>query len=245
MENEKNENIITDETAENTVEYYEFPEEYKPFLNDCHKMYEIIKSQLLEVDKEWLTVKGRHSLIVDFKLDLIYLMSFLSVMSGGIDEYPLYVAAEIFADDPFNNDKLSFIRAADNIGIRHLIKEYKVTPEDTVKFDEFTKNTTNILKILPSFGDFHELSIIYYLYGSLIAGICKLLERNARSSIIITGINNYLNTQFNALSAHLSPKDFEEFKGNVFPYLQHINDRMHEIDESIRKDLGIEENENK
>ncbi len=222
--------------------YYEFPKELMPMLKDLNKLYEIIKRNLTEVDMRWLSVKGRHSLIVDLKLDLIYLISFISVMGGSPDEFPLYLAEGIFANDPPSNYAIGFIRAAENMKIKNLISNYTITEEDTRHFDEFTSNVTNILRLLPACGSLYELSMIYYLYGSLIASICKILETNAASPIVLTGINNYLKTQFDVIQKHLTPKDHEEFKNNVFPYLQHVNDRASEIENALKEELAKTEN---
>ena len=229
---ENKENMEMNENAVNDYEVYEFPEALKPTLNQCAEMYELIKQNLFEVDKEWLTVSGRHSLIIDFKLDLMYLISFLAVMSGSPDEFPVYMAEKIFEKDPYSNHTLGFIRAAENMGIKDLIDNYRITPEVIKKFDEFTSNVTNILKILPSFGDYYELSMIYYLYSALIASICKLMEANAYSANIFTGINNYLNTQFKVCEEHMSERELEQFEKTVFPYLKRVNSRMAEIEQA-------------
>ena len=232
MENKENM-----EMTENT-EMYEFPESLMPTLRQCADMYEIIKKNLIEIDKEWLTVEGRHSLVIDFKLDLMYLMSFLAVMSGSPDEFPVYMADTIFQWDPYSNNTLGFIRAAENMGIKELIYNYEITPEVTEKFDAFTSNVTNILKILPTFGDYYELSMIYYLYSALIASICKLMEANASSSIIFTGINNYLKTQFHVIEEHMSAEELEQFEKNVFPYLKRVNAKMDEVIQSANEYYG-------
>ena len=108
-----------------------------PTLEKVHNIYEIIKRNLCEVDMEWLKVEGRHSVIVDFKLDLIYLLSFLGTMCGSPDEFPLYIAEMMFCKDPPANYAIGFIKAAENMKIDPLLYEYKVTPEMTKHFDEF------------------------------------------------------------------------------------------------------------
>lgn len=240
---EKKENIEMISNTENRTaetENFEFPEHLRPILSQAAEMYDLIRSNLIEVDKEWLTVKGRHSLIVDFKLDLMYLIGFLAVMSGSADEYPLYVAENLFASDPFTNYALGFLRVAENLEIKHLIDNYKVTEEDTKKFDKFTKNPTNILKILPSFGDYYELSMIYYLYSALLAAVCKLMEANAYSPVIYTGINNYLNTQYKICEEHMSKRELDEFEKNVFPFLKRVNVKMNEIAQTVKDTFGVE-----
>ena len=85
---------------------YEFPESLRPTLSQCAEMYELIKHNLIEVDQEWLTVAGRHSLVIDFKLDLMYLLSFLAVMSGSPDEFPIVIADKMFEREPFADHTL-------------------------------------------------------------------------------------------------------------------------------------------
>ncbi|MCR5109377.1 MAG: hypothetical protein K6B38_00470 [Ruminococcus sp.] len=231
------ENMETANNSENKapdVQNFELPENLKTILRQATETYRIIRSELIKVDKEWLTVQGRHSLIIDFKLDMMYLIGFLAVMSGSPDEYPIYIAEQLFEGEPENNNALGFIRVAENLGIKHLIDNYKVTAEDTKKFDQFTSNTTNILKILPSFGDYYELSMIYYLYSALIASICKLMEVNAYSPVIYTGINNYLNTQFTVCEEHMSKRELDEFEKNVFPFLKRVNAKMKELEQAVK-----------
>ena len=232
------ENMKINENSEPDIQFYEFPEALKPMLSQCAEMYNIIRHTLIEVDEEWLTIAGRHSLIIDFKLDLIYLISFLAVMSGSPDEFPVYVADKMFESDPMSNNTLGFIRAAEYMGIKDLIDNYDITKEHIGKFDAFTSNVTNILKILPSFGDYYELSMIYYLYSALIASICKLMEANAASPIIFTGINNYLNTQFKVCEEHMSERELEQFENNVFPYLKRVNAKMNEVIENAKEFYG-------
>ena len=234
---ENNKNIEMTENNEN-ISIYEFPESLKPTLKQCYDVYEIIKHELIGVDSEWLNGKGERSLIIDFKLDIIYLISFIAVMSGSADEFPLYMAEEIFANDPPSNNLLGLIRAAENMGIKELIDNYDITDEAIEKFDAFTSNVTNILKILPTFGNYYELSMIYYLYSTLIASICKLLEANAKSSIVFTGINNYLNTQFKVCEEHMSERELEQFENNVFPYLKRVNAKMNEVIENAKEFYG-------
>ena len=231
------ENMETANNSENKapdVQNFELPENLKTILRQATETYRIIRSELIKVDKEWLTVQGRHSLIIDFKLDMMYLIGFLAVMSGSPDEYPIYIAEQLFEGEPENNNALGFIRVAENLGIKHLIDNYKVTAEDTKKFDQFTSNPTNILKILPSFGDYYELSMIYYLYSALIASICKLMEVNAYSPVIYTGINNYLNTQFTVCEEHMSKRELDEFEKNVFPFFKRVNAKMKELEQAVK-----------
>ena len=220
---------------------YEFPESLRPTLSQCAEMYELIKHNLIEVDQEWLTVAGRHSLVIDFKLDLMYLLSFLAVMSGSPDEFPIVIADKMFEREPFADHTLGFIRAAENMGIKELIDNYNITDEVIEKFDAFTSNVTNILKILPSFGDYYELSMIYYLYSALIASICQLMEANAASSIIFTGINNYLSTQFKVCEEHMSPQELDQFEKTVFPYLKRVNAKMNEVVDSAKAYYGADD----
>lgn len=219
--------------------YYEFPEDLMPTLEKVHNIYEIIKRNLCEVDMEWLKVEGRHSVIVDFKLDLIYLLSFLGTMCGSPDEFPLYIAEMMFCKDPPANYAIGFIKAAENMKIDPLLYEYKVTPEMTKHFDEFTSNVTNTLLILPQFNDHYKLSMIYYLYGTLLTALCKMMESHSTSPIILTGINNYLKTQFAVIGEHLSEEDATQFYENVFPYLQHTNDTIHDIERAVKGEPPI------
>ena len=122
-----------------------------------------------------------------------------------------------------------------------LIDNYNITDEVIEKFDAFTSNVTNILKILPSFGDYYELSMIYYLYSALIASICKLMEANAASPIIFTGINNYLNTQFKVCEEHMSPQELDQFEKTVFPYLKRVNAKMNEVVDSAKAYYGADD----
>ena len=220
-------------------EYYAFPEDLMPTLEKVHNIYEIIKRNLCEVDMEWLKEEGRHSVIVDLKLDLIYLLSFLGTMSGSPDEFPLYIAEMMFCKDPPANYAIGFIKAAENMKIDPLLYEYKITPEVTKHFDEFTSNVTNTLLILPQFNDHFKLSMIYYLYGTLITALCKMMESHASSPIILTGINNYLKTQFDVIGKQLTDEDAEQFYENVFPYLQHTNDRIHDIERAVNGEPPI------
>ena len=76
--------------------------------------------------------------------------------------------------------------------------------------------------------------MIYYLYSALIASICKLMEVNAYSPVIYTGINNYLNTQFTVCEEHMSKRELDEFEKNVFPFLKRVNAKMKELEQAVK-----------
>lgn len=232
------ENIKMTENTEYDHDTYQFPEPLMPVLEQCTEMYEIIKHNLFEVDRAWLTEPNRHSLVIDFKTGLVDLITFLSVMSGSANEFPIFVAEKMFEKDPETNYALGFIDTAEKLGIKELISKYNITTEVTKKFDKFTNTLDTILEILPIFGDNFELSMIYYLYSALIASICKLMENNAFSPIIYTGINNYLNTQFKMCRQHMSNRELDQFDNNVFPYLRRIGDKITEVEQAAKEFYG-------
>ena len=241
MENKENIEMTTNTTKKSSSFREDlFPEQLKKDLSQAAEMYDIIKTNLLEIDKAWLTIEGTHSLLIDFKMDLMYLITFLAVMSGSADEYPIYVAEKLFASDPENNYPDSFLQLAENLGIRDLISNYSVTKEHTEKFDTFTRETTNMLKIMPALETKFKMSMMYYLYAALITSICKLLEPNAFSPIIYTGMNNYLCTQLKVCKAHMEQREQEEFDNNVFPFLKRTNDKIAEAEQAAKEWAGIE-----
>lgn len=246
MENKENIEMTNNAKKSSTaINDIVVPEPLKKDLAQAAEMYDIIKTNLIEMDREWLKIEGNHSLLIDFKIDLMYLITFLAVMSGSADDYPIYIAEKIFTSDPESNYAMGFLQLADNLGIRNLIKNYQVTEDETRKFDEFTRETTSILKILPAMEGRFKLSMIYYLYSALLASICKLLEPNAFSPIIYTGINNYLCTQFKVCEAHMEQREQDEFDNNVFPFLKRINDKIAEAEQAAKEFYGITDDDNK
>ena len=218
------------------------PDHLKPTLSQAAEIYDIIKANLAEMDKEWLKVEGAHSLLIDFKLDLMYLITFLAVMSGSADNYPIYIAEQIFkSDPPESNYGEGFLKLAENLGIRNLISNYQVTEDDTKNFDSFTQEPAGLLQLFPALSTRYKLSMMYYLFAALIASICKLLEPNAFSPIIYTGINNYLRTQFMICEQYMEKKELDEFENNIFPFLQRTHDMVEEAEKAAREYYGIEE----
>lgn len=225
---ENKENI----TMTNNTNTYKFPEVLQPDLDQCVELYTIIKHNLAEFDRAWVTKPNRHSLIIDFKKGIVELITFLTVMSGSPTEFPFYIADRLFENEPDEKFPSLFKSTAEKLGLDDLLFNYDITPQVIEKFNSFTNRLADILEILPVFGDNNELSMIYYVYSALIAGICQLLEKNSAITIIYTGINNYLNTQFKFIRLHMSNPDIEQFDNSVFPYLKNMGRRIDELSSS-------------
>ena len=236
MENEKNIEMTTNNTTKDPdFIQYEFPDELKPVVSNAAEMYVVIKAELIEPDKEWLSTDGRQSLLIGLKLDLLYLITFLAVMSGSPDQYSLFLADGLFRGDPPSDYAEGFLKLAENLGINHLIENYKVTDEDAKKFDKFTQTPTRILKALPELKDKFNISMICYLYSSLLASICKLMETHAYSPIIYIGINNYLATQFRICEENMSQRELDQYGETVFPFLKRINEKVETLEKASRE----------
>ncbi|MBR6386039.1 MAG: hypothetical protein IKS03_07995 [Ruminococcus sp.] len=203
-------------------------EKTKTAVSQASEIYLIIKQLIEQKEQEWKLLGGKTPLAVLLRNDIFELGAFLSALSGGFGNYTLTVLNGICAVDGYMAGNRKFVEYVENLGFGELIETHSSSPETEKALNAFTDRKTGFLDALTKFQDNDDISMIYFMYGSLITTEGNILHEASRTIQSTVGWNNYLKTQYTVLAEHLTGSAGKEFDKVLFPYLQKINDEMKE-----------------
>ena len=203
-------------------------EKTKTAVSQASEVYRILKQLSANKEQDWKSLGGNIPLSHLLRTDIFELCAFLSALSGGFGNYALTVVNGICSADGITAGRQKFYEYIENLGLEELIENQSSSPETEKALNDFTGKNTSFLNALAKFSDNDDISMIYFMYGSLITSVGDILYSAGNTLQSVVGWNNYLKTQYTALAEHLTGSAGKEFDRNLFPYLQKLNDEMKE-----------------
>ncbi|MBR1592660.1 MAG: hypothetical protein IJ666_06595 [Ruminococcus sp.] len=194
----------------------------------ANETYLITKHLVIPKEKQWKALGGSTPLSVLIRNDIFELSAFLAALSGGVGNYVLTVVNGVCSVDGYTAGSQKFIEYAEKLGLKELLETQSSSPQTEKALNDFTGRKTSFLDALTKFEDSDDMSMIYFMYGSLITAVGDLLYGSSRTVQSVVGWNNYLRTQYTVLSEHLTGLAGKQFDKVLFPYLQKINKEMKE-----------------
>ena len=203
-------------------------EKTKVTVSRASESYVITAALAIQKENKWKALGGTVPLSVLLRNDIFELSAFLAALSGGIGNYVLTVVNGVCSSDGMTVGRKKFTEYAENLGLGELLESQSSSPETEKALNNFTGRITPFLDALTKFEDNDDMSMIYFMYASLITAVGDLLYSNSQTVQSAVGWNNYLKTQYTVLSEHLTGSAGSQFDKVLFPYLQKINREMKE-----------------
>ncbi len=208
-------------------EAFEADSNLRGFIAQAAELYDALKTLLSDIDQEYTANGKRTSLLVLMRKDIVKLTGFLSVLCHARNNLPVWMLDGMCFSDGVKNTAVEIAAAIDQLDLVELMETRTLTKDTEVTLNKFTSEVCGVLTALRRFnGADQNISMIYYLYGTLLTTVCQVISRNGDTVQFLVGQNNYLRRQFVEIGEHITGSAEVQFESSLIPYLKQVNAQM-------------------